>query len=339
MPPRAVRTQNAEQTTERKQLVKRGEIARRLHEAASTAALQASTQVMEMASKTAAVILDDTKKACDKLLEEINLSLATNQKMILEVTVNGESRKLAKRASPYLERAIVYAKLGFNTLLVGPAGSGKTILAAQVAEALERKFYSVNLTAGASETWLLGRQTPTGFVPGPLHTAFKEGGVLLLDEMDAADPNTLLVVNTAIANGMLYNPMNGEQVDKHPDFILVAGANTIGKGGDIIYSGRNRLDAATLDRFEVIMVDYSPEIEEDVCPDKTVRELLQSVRAKLRAQRSDEVISTRRLERTFQSWKAGVPAEHVLESLTAGWTEELKKNTGIFDLASAMSRN
>ena len=51
-------------------------------------------------------------------------------------------------------------------------------------------------------------------------------------------------------------------MEAHPDFRVVAAGNTFGNGADYDYVGRNQLDAASLDRFAVVRVDYSPAIEE-----------------------------------------------------------------------------
>ena len=57
----------------------------------------------------------------------------------------------------------------------------------------------------------------------------------------------LLSITTALSNGYLYNPINGETVKQHEDFIMVGCANTCGKGADAVYTGRNRLDGAFLE--------------------------------------------------------------------------------------------
>ena len=53
-------------------------------------------------------------------------------------------------------------------------------------------------------------------------------------------------------------------VKRHPDSIVIAAANTWGKGADREYVGRNQLDAAFLDRFAKLAWDYDQDFELDI---------------------------------------------------------------------------
>lgn len=152
-----------------------------------------------------------------------------------------------------------------NTWLVGPAGSGKTSAAKYVAEALGLKFFAKSVGPQTSESSLLGYNDANGkYVRTPLRDAFEHGGVFLLDEVDAGNPGVLVVINNLTANGSCGFPDDGN-VKKHPDFVLIAGANTIGQGADRQYVGRQQIDAATLDRFAFLPWDYDPRIEAAAC--------------------------------------------------------------------------
>lgn len=152
-------------------------------------------------------------------------------------------------------RALCDAKVG--VMMIGPAGTGKGYLARQIADEKGLSFAAVPLTEGASISWLLGRHTPQGFVETDFLRAFRDGGVFLFDEIDAGDPNMLIVVNDALANGTLDNPLTGETIERHADFVPMAAANTYGTGADASYTGRNRLDGATLDRWRMGRVEMS----------------------------------------------------------------------------------
>ena len=151
-------------------------------------------------------------------------------------------------------------------MLTGPAGMGKSYWCRELADRLELQFGSIPMTEGATPSWLLGAQRLNGFGESRFLQIWRDGGVFLFDEMDAADPNMLLVVNDALANGVLHNPVNGESYERHPDTILIAATNTLGTGADAEYTGRNQLDFSTLDRWRMgrAFVGYSTAVEESV---------------------------------------------------------------------------
>ena len=143
---------------------------------------------------------------------------------------------------------------GCNTFLVGPAGTGKTTMVAQAADALGLDFHAENLTAATTEYALKGfKDANSKYVPTKLREFFQNGGVYLLDEIDNANPNVLGVLNSALSNGFMAFP--DAMVKKHENFIAVAAGNTYGNGATAEYVGRNPIDGATLDRFAFFNVD------------------------------------------------------------------------------------
>ena len=86
-----------------------------------------------------------------------------------------------------------------------------------------------------------------------------KGGLFFLDEMDASIPETLIILNAAIANRYFDFP-NGK-VSANPNFRVIAAGNTVGTGADNNYTGRYCLDRASLDRFAMVNIDYSEKIE------------------------------------------------------------------------------
>jgi MoxR-like ATPase len=145
-----------------------------------------------------------------------------------------------------------------NVMLVGPAGSGKTTAAAQVAKALNLPFYG---TGAINTEYKLsgfidaqGRVISTAF-----RKAFEHGGVFLFDEIDGSLPGALLAFNSALANDWYDFP--DANIKRHEDFRVIAGANTFGTGADRQYVGRNQLDAASLDRYAVLEWGYDEALE------------------------------------------------------------------------------
>jgi len=205
-------------------------------------------------------------------------------------------------------------------------------LAEQVASALGLDFAFIACSAGMSEGQLLGRLVPTGeagrfeYVRSEFVRCYEEGGVFLFDEIDAADANTLLVLNSALANGRMAVPNRPGQAFavKHPDFICIAAANTFGTGATRQYVGRNQLDESTLDRFRIgqIEMDYDADVEAALCPDAELRERLTAYRHKARAASLRRVVSMRFVRDAYLMKQAGFSHARIDKALFMGWTAD-----------------
>lgn len=148
--------------------------------------------------------------------------------------------------------ALLLAEARVPIMLIGPFGTGKSFLARQLADYIfgaGEKYSETPMTPGATRGDLLGRHTLAGFITSEFVERYSTGGVFNFEEMDASDPSMLIVLNNALASDHLFNSSNGEVYEKHPDFIAVSTANTFGLGANRDYTGRERLDAATIDRW------------------------------------------------------------------------------------------
>ncbi|MFV2172037.1 AAA family ATPase [Actinomadura sp. LOL_016] len=207
---------------------------------------------------------------------------------VVEVRVAGAPEvRVGGHAHVVLPDVLLALGAGCHALLVGPAGTGKSMMARQAAEAFGQEFHALSLGPTTPMSKIFGYYDAHGTYHGtPFRRAFEHGGLMLLDELDSGHPGLLAELNQALsirscafADGM---------VSAHPDFRLVATANTYGTGGDRQYVGRQALDAATLDRFVVVDVPVDEELEERVAlahaPSRTddARQVLEEVR-RLRA--------------------------------------------------------
>lgn len=144
--------------------------------------------------------------------------------------------------------------------LYGDTGSGKTMAADHAADTLGLPFRFISVCPTTTKSEFLGYRDAAGvYHSTPFREMFEGGGVFLIDEIDNGNPSTLSVLNASLANDFCAFPDGN--IERHKDSIIVAGANTIGRGADIRYIGRNAQDAATLDRFVYVRMDIDENFE------------------------------------------------------------------------------
>lgn len=189
------------------------------------------------------------------------------QQVLKVVTDNGDN--LVKGVKHMqLPSLINMVGAGLNVMLTGSAGSGKTHASAQVAEALGLKFYALSVGAQTSKSDIVGFIDAGGtYRTTPFRQAYEKGGVFVMDEIDAGNSNVLIQINSALSNGICSFP--DKQVKAHKDFHFIATANTYGKGENMKYVGRNRLDAATLDRFTTFHWNIDEKVERAIAGKNT----------------------------------------------------------------------
>lgn len=172
------------------------------------------------------------------------------------------SPDMGKGSHRLLGYILMLCRARIPVMLVGGAGVGKSFLSQQVAEHLELDYAYTAMNAGATRGDFLGRLTAArttdengNEIPFMIGAKFADfyvrGGVHSFEEMDAADSNTLILLNNAIANDTLENSSTGETLDKSDDFVPIATVNTFGLGPNSKYTAREKLDFATLDRFRM----------------------------------------------------------------------------------------
>jgi cobaltochelatase CobS len=181
---------------------------------------------------------------------------------------------------------------GLNLYMAGPAGSGKTTIAENAAKALGLRFYMSGAISAKHE--LLGFvDANSRIVPTPFREAWITGGLFLMDEVDASSPVALLALQAALANGHCEFPGCAEPVKRHPDFRCILSANTWGSGADMQYIGRAKLDAAFLDRFVFLPIDYDAELERICAGNDDWAAYVQAIRAAARQRGKLVVVSPR----------------------------------------------
>lgn len=209
---------------------------------------------------------------------------------------------------------------GLNVWLAGPAGTGKTTAARKVAEALGLPFYYT----GSIDTQyaLMGFVDAHGrVVSTEFRRAYETGGVFLFDEVDGSSPNATLAFNAALANGHAVFPDG--QIARHKDFICIAAANTWGLGGTNEYVGRNKLDAAFLDRFVTLAWGVDEALETATCGNAAWSKRVQGIRANVARKGIKVLVTPRASYYGAALLAAGIP-QATVEAMTIkkGMTEE-----------------
>ena len=77
---------------------------------------------------------------------------------------------------------------------------------------------------------IIGRTLPdsTGnwtYKPSPFVVTYRDGGVHLFDEVDAADANLMVLINAPLANGHLSIPFEDMIMKRHADTTIILAAN------------------------------------------------------------------------------------------------------------------
>lgn len=210
------------------------------------------------------------------------------------------------------ENILMTMAAGVNVALVGPAGSGKTTTVEKVAEALNLRFFSKSVSAQTGTHEFFGYQNANGqYVSTLFRDCYENGGVFLLDEFDAGNSNVLAALNQATANGSAA--FADKMVKKHADFKIVMAGNTWGHGATSEYVGRNKIDAATLDRFAFIYFDYDEDLEIQIACNREWTKKVQRIRKVVFDKKIKAVVSPRASINGGLMLKTGMDESKVIE--------------------------
>jgi MoxR-like ATPase len=146
--------------------------------------------------------------------------------------------------------------------LFGNPGAGKSFLAEQMAQDMDVDFYAISCAPDMFKSELLGSVSPVNgqYIKGLLYEPFKNGGVVLLDEVCLASGSFLNVLNNAMANKSLRFP-NGELVRMSKLFFLILADNSAGYGNDPLFPERQDVGQAFRDRVKYVQFGYDTALE------------------------------------------------------------------------------
>lgn len=233
------------------------------------------------------------RDAVEKIIDEKLQQFRKKMVKVIEVKKPDMPEHKEIGTCHYLTEQIAQVcNIGVHQMLVGPAGGGKTTCCEKVAEILDLKFYPMSVGPQTTKSDLLGFIDAAGkYHTTPLREAFENGGLLLLDEVDAANAGVLTIINALLANGYCSFPDGVKQ--RNENFRCICACNTYGRGADRQYVGRNQLDAATLDRFAVVDFEYDEELERMIAGNDAWVEKIQRYRKRAFELKMRVVISPR----------------------------------------------
>jgi hypothetical protein len=214
------------------------------------------------ADKVRRIVDDSVSETFTGFRHEVTNMIANVAPQVRHITIaQRPTVKLHGKQHARFDDIVKAVGIGEHVYMVGAAGTGKSTIAENVAQALGLSFASKSVTAQTSEASLVGFTDASGkTVRTPFREVFEHGGVFLLDEVDNGNPNVLNVLNSALANGVMAFPDG--MVRRHEGFVAMAAANTFGNGATAEYVGRNPIDKAFLDRFAMVPVDLDTDLEQ-----------------------------------------------------------------------------
>ena len=208
--------------------------------------------------------------------------------------------------------------------LFGPAGTGKTTFAMEIAKDLNLPCYIQGTTSDIFA--LQGIKLPHGdYIKSNVQKAVENGGVLLLDECDSYPEDVQTWFNSLLANRKI-SFTNCGTIEAHKDLVIIGAGNTNGNGQNDKYL-RQQFDAAFLNRFAIKKhVGYSQSAEDNI--DKDSAEFIRLLR---KADKTNSLILSYRtisflpqLEQLFGA--KGAIESNITDVLDKTTIEQLKYN-------------
>jgi len=248
-------------------------------------------------------------------------------------------------------KKVIAAKQFYPMYIVGHSGNGKTVSVQQACAETKRELFRVNITVETDEDDLIGGfrliNGETVWNDGPVVTAMRRGGVVLLDEVDLASNKIMCLQPILEGNGVLLKKIN-EFVKPAPGFTVIATANTKGRGSeDGRYIGTNIMNEAFLERFPIMFdTQYASEsVEKKIlahhCDDKEFIEKLAVWSAAIRKSFDegsiDNVITTRRLVHIVTAYNIFGDRMKAIEYTTSRFEPEV--NEAFIDLYTKVDEN
>ena len=248
-------------------------------------------------------------------IKELLGDVASKASKVLTIKLDGEDGggKRFPLVHNQFEDLLSVVAMGETTLITGGAGLSKSTAVEQCAEALNLDFVPMSFSNQTTKTDLFGFVDANGiYQMSGFVDAFMNGKLFLGDEMDACSANVFVLLNSAIENGFLLTPEN-HVLHSHKNFRFVGTANTNLRGAKDGFTARNKLDAATIDRFVVIEWKLDLELEEKITSNDGWLKIVRKCRKIAEEQLDGVTITPRPAYKGAKLLKAGIDIDKVIE--------------------------
>lgn len=141
-----------------------------------------------------------------------------------------------------------------GVLIIGPAGTGKSVLTQIIANELGAPYDTIQATGGTETDDIVGGFIPKSdgdgfeFLVNGLLKAYSKGYVFNINEINMSPARILSILNQFADGTQSYSAPNGVTYKKHPNFLLTL---TMNPG----YTDTEILNAALKNRFRVLVLD------------------------------------------------------------------------------------
>ena len=217
-----------------------------------------SSRVVEIIEK----YLREDKVKLSELDKSVMDEIKKNQLLTLNIPNYAQDLEVDKTTAqiPNFYEIIDDVVAGNNVYLIGEAGGGKTYTAEAICKVLKKDYVTLNCSQYTSPLEILGGQSVEGFKQGKLIDCWRNGKILIMDEMPKLDPNTAGLFNDALAKSSKTRAkddakINSASADEPPiaradGFGIIATGNIYPNEPPASqYKGNNQQDLSLLDRF------------------------------------------------------------------------------------------
>lgn len=256
-----------------------------------------------------------TEEKVEAIVEKVLMKFDDDKKAKAAKAIKKAKKATKKEGEVYCEgfkKMVRNVRKGYHIYLFGPAGSGKSHTAEQIANELGLDFYGQTTIQFAHDVRGYG-DAGGNFQDTPFFKAFAFGGLYFQDEYDRSNAEAAIVLNSAFANGWYDFPIIG-RVEAHPNFRFMAAGNTLMNGQSDEYCTGQQIDASSRDRFKTFHeVGYSHEVEMKIANgDAETVAFVEDVRNAIKSTNIQHVVSYRATEYMCDS---DVRSEDTLEEI------------------------